>query len=291
MIKERYGLKYFAPKVFLLKESGIGVSELAARTCYDSFENSENESVRYFNQIINNKPNPILLSSSLKEVSNIDSSELLDSLAWVHHHHSIIEHTSLSFLVKGTSRGVLQEHARHRIQSISVRSTRYTMSNIINAYLAFIYGKGDLTDFYNLLDSLNFLVLADFEMRKIEYQFILSKLNKQREVLGSEEFKKIAVAKSSYKILEEKEDILVLFDKLQKGKKKRNVGDPFKHIVTDNWKVDMVVTFNLRSLKNYFDLRDSGAAWFQIQWLAEEMKKVTPNKYLRLIDRKAFKEE
>lgn len=291
MIKERYGLKYFAPKVFLLKESGIGVSELAARTCYDSFENSENESVRYFNQIINNKPNPILLSSSLKEVSNIDSSELLDSLAWVHHHHSIIEHTSLSFLVKGTSRGVLQEHARHRIQSISVRSTRYTMSNIINAYLAFIYGKGDLTDFYNLLDSLNFLVLADFEMRKIEYQFILSKLNKQREVLGSEEFKKIAVAKSSYEILEEKEDILVLFDKLQKGKKKRNVGDPFKHIVTDNWKVDMVVTFNLRSLKNYFDLRDSGASWFQIQWLAEEMKKVTPNKYLRLIDRKAFKEE
>ena len=38
----------------------------------------------------------------------------------------------------------------------------------------------------------------------------------------------------------------------------------------------MVVTFNIRSLKNYFDLRDSGAAWFQIQWLAEEMKKVTP---------------
>ena len=48
----------------------------------------------------------------------------------------------------------------------------------------------------------------------------------------------------------------------------------------------MVVTFNIRSLKNYFDLRDSGAAWFQIQWLAEEMKKVTPKKYLKLIDKK-----
>jgi thymidylate synthase (FAD) len=73
---------------------------------------------------------------------------------------------------------------------------------------------------------------------------------------------------------------------LENGKKKRNVGDGFKHIVSDNWKVDMVVTFNIRSLKNYFDLRDSGAAWFQIQWLAEAMKEVTPIKYLKLIDKK-----
>ena len=48
----------------------------------------------------------------------------------------------------------------------------------------------------------------------------------------------------------------------------------------------MVVTFNIRSLKNYFDLRDSGAAWFQIQWLAQGMKDATPKKYLKLIDKK-----
>ena len=83
-----------------------------------------------------------------------------------------------------------------------------------------------------------------------------------------------------------KNDPEALYSALQCGKKKRNVGDGFKHIVSDNWKVDMVVTFNIRSLKNYFDLRDSGAAWFQIQWLAEEMKKVTPQKYLKLIDKK-----
>jgi len=51
-------------------------------------------------------------------------------------------------------------------------------------------------------------------------------------------------------------------------------------------KVDMVVTFNLRSLKNYFVLRDSGAAYFQIRWLAQEMMKVTPQKYLDLIIKK-----
>ena len=41
-----------------------------------------------------------------------------------------------------------------------------------------------------------------------------------------------------------------LYAALEAGKKKRNVGDAFKHIVSDNWKVDMVITFNLRSLKN-----------------------------------------
>ena len=54
----------------------------------------------------------------------------------------------------------------------------------------------------------------------------------------------------------------------------------------DNWKTDIVMTINLRSLKNFFDLRDSGAAWFQIQWLAQAMKEATPQKYLKLIDKK-----
>ena len=69
-------------------------------------------------------------------VNNIDDSDLLSNLAWVHHHHSIIEHATLSYLIQGTSRGVLQEHARHRLQAISVRSTRYTMSSVINAFVA-----------------------------------------------------------------------------------------------------------------------------------------------------------
>jgi len=76
---------------------------------------------------------------------------------------------------------------------------------------------------------------------------------------------------------------LELFEALEAGKRKRNVGDAFKHIVTDNWKVDMVVTFNLRSLKNYLTLRDSGAAYFGIRHLAQAIKDATPNKYLDLI--------
>jgi len=102
----------------------------------------------------------------------------------------------------------------------------------------------------------------------------------------NENFLTDAVAKSSLIFVEEFQgESQKLFEALESGKKKRNVGDGFKHIVTDNWKVDMVITFNIRSLKNYFDLRDSGAAWFQIQWLAQKMKEVTPLKYLKLISK------
>ncbi len=272
-----YQISYTHPEVFLLKESGIGVAELAARTCYDSFDNSENEAIR--------KAGGTLNSEIISALDEIDDSDLLSSLAWVHHHHSIIEHSTLSYLIRGTSRGVLQEHARHRIQSISVRSTRYTMSSVINAFVASVVTKGGFSPFLEMVRALDLLVVADPDYQVIEIRGMYDKLIFQYEK-NPDEFIASAVAKSSLGLLENyQNDAQALYRVLQDGKKKRNVGDAFKHIVTDNWKVDMVITFNLRSLKNYFELRTSGAAWFQIRWLAEEMKKVTPIKYLRLIDK------
>ena len=269
----KYHIEYEKPKVTLLQESGLGVAEIAARTCYDSFENSENDAVKHAMSLMDTDA-----------INAIDDSELLRNLAWVHHHHSIIEHATLSYLIQGTSRGVLQEHARHRLQAISVRSTRYTMSSVINAFTASLESDNGFVFFLEKLLNLNLFVVTDKAYLEIEIRAIYDKLmfqyQRNKDYLGT------AVAKSSLPFLETyKGDAQALYEALESGKKKRNVGDAFKHIVSDNWRVDMVVTFNIRSLKNYFDLRDSGAAWFQIQWLAEEMKKVTPLKYLKLIDK------
>ncbi|MBD3789568.1 MAG: FAD-dependent thymidylate synthase [Campylobacterales bacterium] len=269
-----YQITYEKPKVTLLQESGLGVAEIAARTCYDSFENSENECVRN-----------AMTTLDSQEINRIESSDLLANLAWVHHHHSIIEHATLSYLIQGTSRGVLQEHARHRIQAISVRSTRYTMSSVINAFVASLESENGFEFFLEKLLELHLFVITDKAYLAIEIRAIYEKLKFQYDRDG--DFINNAVAKSSLPLIEEyKYNAKALYEALEAGKKKRNVGDAFKHIVTDNWKVDMVVTFNIRSLKNYFDLRDSGAAWFQIQWLAQAMKEVTPVKYLKLIDKK-----
>ena len=162
---EMYHIAYEKPKVTLLQQSGLGVAEIAARTCYDSFENSENECVK-------NAMNDL----DTDAVNNIEDSDLLSNLAWVHHHHSIIEHATLSFLIQGTSRGVLQEHARHRLQAISVRSTRYTMSSVINAFVASLESEDGFTFFLATLLSLDLFVITDKEYLAIEIRAIYDKL-------------------------------------------------------------------------------------------------------------------
>ena len=273
-MEDMYGIKYFKPTVVLLQDTGIGVSETAARTCYDSFDNSENGVIKQIKTIMPD-------DGMCDDINGIEDSSLLSDLAWTYFHHSILEHANLSYLVRGTSRGVLQEHARHRIQAISVRSTRYTMSSIINAFVASKHG-GDKEFFISKILSFDMFVTSDEDYNKIEIGAIYDKLDFQSKKV--DDFHSIAVAKSSLGFIDELGgDAEALYEALESGKKKRNVGDAFKHIITDNIKVDMVVTFNLRSLKNYFTLRDSGAAYFQIRWLAREMMRVTPSKYLDLI--------
>ncbi len=273
-MEDIYGIKYSKPEVVLLQDTGIGVSETAARTCYDSFDNSENEVIK---NIKTHMPDVEMCS----EINEIEESSLLGDLAWTYFHHSILEHANLSYLVRGTSRGVLQEHARHRIQAISVRSTRYTMSSIINAFVASKHG-GNKEFFISKILGFDMFVISDEDYNRLEISAMYDKLDFQSKKV--DDFYSIAVAKSSLDFLDEfSGDCEALYKALENGKKKRNVGDAFKHIITDNVKVDMVVTFNLRSLKNYFTLRDSGAAYFQIRWLAQEMMRVTPSKYLDLI--------
>ena len=60
------------------------------------------------------------------------SKELFVKVAKVMKHESIMEHIVFSFDIDGISRLCLQELARHRIASLTVRSTRYTLQHMIN---------------------------------------------------------------------------------------------------------------------------------------------------------------
>jgi len=278
------GITYKKPEVWLLQETGIGTCELAARTAYDSFTNSEHKVIA---EDFNNK---IFNTESINQLNNIESSSLLDDLAWTYFHHSVLEHANLTYLIKGTSRGVLQEHARHRIQGITVRSTRYTMNPVINAFIAEMLNNISNTNpsdwFYEKLLELDIFVTTNEEYNRIQIDDIWKKLKNQYSTLGKETFLDIATTKDSRMSIGNRPSRETIFSILQDGKKKRNVGDAFKHIVNDNWKVDMIVTMNLRAYKNYLELRNNGAAWVQIQWLAEAMMNATPDKYLKLISKK-----
>jgi len=284
------GIEYHLPTVTLLKAEGLGIGELAGRTAYNSYDKSENNAIKDLAILLKEDEDyGIELDNNIARVNAIEASELLTNLAWVHHHHSVIEMCELWFFVKGTSRSVLQEHSRHRMQELTVQSTRYTMSVVLNAFIAsytiweHISKATARASFDSLVKSNDVLILATEELHKIETISIYEKLKYQIEATKDIEFKSMLSNEGANILKENISGTVELFEKLQSCKQKRNVGDNFKHIVTDNWKVDLVFKMNLRSLKNYLKLRNSGAAYFLMRELAKEVQEATPKNYLDLI--------
>jgi thymidylate synthase (FAD) len=156
------------------------------------------------------------------------------------------------------------------------------MSSVINAYVA---SQGLDRDFFILkIIDLDLLVLKDKALITEEAESMFNKLLIQQSKIDN--FIDLSLSKSTVELFKKHEKTATaqeLYEILESGKKKRNVGDAFKHIVTDNWKVELVMTFNLRSLKNFINLRANNAAYFQIRWLAEEIVKATPKKFTNLI--------
>jgi len=55
--------------------------------------------------------------------------ELIERVGNKYKHSSTLEHINYTFDIDGISRACLQELARHRHASLSVKSTRYTLRN------------------------------------------------------------------------------------------------------------------------------------------------------------------
>lgn len=286
-----YGIKYKLPKVYLAHATPLFVSEFSARTCYNSFDKSEHESIKSIDAILGCEGD---ISQRLHDefkhaVTEINSagSELLHQLSHVYFHESTLEHVQLNFFIKDTSRGVLQELARHRIGvAFSVQSTRYTMSDLINRFLLVdkfgVGGTESANDFFIKISALDLFVTTSKEYNALEINSIYTKLIHQLHVLGRDKFYELSIAKSSiedFKNATTEDEALEILER----KAKRNVGDPFKHIISDNFSVDLGFTMNLRALKNLFDLRLSGAAYWQIQLLAAEIYAQIPENYLTLV--------
>ncbi len=81
--------------------------------------------------------------------------ELIDRVGNKFKHASTLEHLVYTFYIKGISRALLQELARHRMASLSVKSTRYTLKELKNE------------DSFNTKDrqrASKYLVMTDVEM-------------------------------------------------------------------------------------------------------------------------------
>ena len=271
-MKQIAQIQYTEPTVTLLHATPLVNGELAARTCYNSFESSEHSSVRIYDGT---------------PVAEINHSELLDTLCHVHFHESVIEHINLTFSISNTSRGVLQEIVRHRVASYSVKSTRYTMQNILHAFNACTRSTTTprLDTFIDILTAQKVFILEGTACT-LEIEQLFSKLHYHLRTLGKEDFLALSTSKEAKELLQSFDSNMTpldMYNRLIECKAKRNVGDPFKWIVTDNWATDLVLTMNLRSLKNFLKLRDSGAAYEGIRWVAQAIENTIPQRYLSII--------
>jgi len=274
---------YKSPDITLLNASGIDVAELASRTAYQSYDKSEHQVIKDFG---NGN------SLDVDKLKAIDNSRLVDDLVHVFHHNSISEHINLSYLIQNTNRATLVELSRHRIGvSLTVQSTRYTMANVINAYILGLEIQNSnmhKSFFTKIVQSLGMFALEDSSLIELEINSMYDKLslfflrNPNYKDYVSKDIKENVEFKDFQSQLEYTKE----YDKMMSLKQKKNIGDPFKFIVTDNWSVDLVLSFNARSLKHFQDLRNSGAAYFMIRELAQKILEATPDSYKSLVTKR-----
>jgi len=93
-------------KITLLGYTDLKVCSHAIRTCWQSFDKSDD--------------------GGEKDLA------LIDRVGNQFKHASTLEHLSYNFYIEGISRACLQELARHRMASLSVKSTRYTLKELRN---------------------------------------------------------------------------------------------------------------------------------------------------------------
>jgi len=91
-------------KITLLQNTPLEVTAHAIRTCWQSFDNSDNGGEK--------------------------DRDLIDRVGNKFKHSSTLEHLVYTFFIQGVSRALLQELARHRVASLSVKSTRYTLKEL-----------------------------------------------------------------------------------------------------------------------------------------------------------------
>ena len=106
-------------EVTLLHATPLEMCSNAIRTCWQSFDKSDNGGERDL--------------------------ELIDRVGNKNKHSSTLEHLFYNFYIKGISRACLQELARHRMASLSVKSSRYTLKELKHCESFFFFFSINLT--------------------------------------------------------------------------------------------------------------------------------------------------
>jgi len=162
-------------------------------------------------------------------------------------HQSVLEHSLLVFDIE-CSRAVLQELARHRHISLTVKSTRYTLKELKNEKPFSIFLKNDYTD-----ESIDSSV-------KRASKYIMLTYDKD-------------IDNMSIKALENLRYLLNL----------NKSNDIAKYALPESFKTKIQLSVNLRELVHILKLRINKDALWEFRQLSKEIINVLPEDYKELV--------
>jgi len=217
--------------VELMQHTSLEVTAHAIRTCWQSFDKSD--------------------EGGEKDLA------LIDRVGNKFKHASTLEHLVYTFYISGISRALLQELARHRMASLSVKSTRYTLK--------------ELKDEASFTNGMSMLELKEKytdpkQVYSDNHVVRASKYLVYTDVLG--------VDFSSIVALENLR--LMLIDGVS--------NDRAKFCLPESYKTELTWTVNARSLQNFISLRSGKSALWEIQDLANMVYDSLPQQHRYLFN-------
>jgi thymidylate synthase (FAD) len=221
--------------VKLLEHIPLWVCAQAIRDCYDSHHLSDTTEDHR--------------KGILSEECGEKDKKLIYKVGVQNHHASTLEHLVYNFDIDGISRACLQELARHRMASYSVKSTRYTLRELKKE------------DSFIVEDKIN--------------------LNTTIEPDGYKRASKFVVLTDEPVV---NQSIIRALDNLRYLTTTTIKNDKIKYALPDAYKTSLTWTVNARSLQNFLSLRTHHKALWEIQNLAQAVFKALPEEHKYLFE-------
>lgn len=165
-------------------------------------------------------------------------------------HDSILEHINLTFRIDGVSRALLQELARHHHISMSVQSTRSTIKKILTSP----------DKVQRLLGELSEILLLASD--------VLPETVKKTE-------RNLYNARRLYAALEHSTGVFHELAQMDGGADAL-VPDYIKYLIPECMPTSLIMTANVRALRNIFFLRSQPAALLEFRRLVAHLYKAIP---------------
>jgi len=201
--------------------------------------------------------------------------ELVHRVTCKFKHGSQLEHIVAHFHIEGVSRALLQEFARHRMASLSVKSTRYTL------------GK-------DLKNEEPFLVILNESDNDEEIlKHFTGEMTFHQDVFLFGKYRAIAIDNQrALKYIVKPENSSVWIDQVMQLEKLREVvvenngknNDVVKYLLPECYRLELHQSINFRSLQNLLQLRTDKSALREFQIVATRMYEAIPDEYKYLLD-------